>query len=86
MPLISRFFGISIYMYFNDHAPPHFHAKYGSDQVLVDIRELRVIAGKIPPRALGLVIEWANLHQDELMENWERGENLESFFQIDPLV
>ncbi|MDX2248734.1 MAG: DUF4160 domain-containing protein [Bacteroidia bacterium] len=85
MPLISTFFGIAIYMYFDDHAPPHFHAKYGGDQVLIDIRELRIIAGKTSPRALGLIIEWANLHQKELLENWYRGEKYESFHKIDPL-
>ena len=73
MPLISRFFGISIYMYYDDHAPPHFHAKYGSEEVLIDIQTLRVLTGKISPRVLGLVIEWASLHQNELMDNWKRG-------------
>ena len=53
MPLISRFFGISIYMYYDDHAPPHFHAKYGSEEVLIDIQTLRVLTGKISPRVLG---------------------------------
>ncbi len=85
MPLISRFFGISIYMYPDDHAPPHFHAQYGGEQVQVDIRHLHVIAGNIHPRALGLVVEWANLHQEELMGNWLKGQKLESFKKIDPL-
>ncbi len=85
MPLISRFFGISIYMYYDDHAPPHFHAKYGSEEVLIDIQTLRVLTGKISPRVLGLVIEWASLHQNELMDNWKRGENFENMPRIEPL-
>jgi hypothetical protein len=59
MPEISRFFGIVIKMFFDDHNPPHFHAFYGEDQGLIDIRHLAVFAGWLPPRALGLVIEWA---------------------------
>ena len=85
MPLISRFFGISIYMYPDDHAPPHFHAQYGGDQIQIDIRQLHVIAGRIHPRVLGLVIEWANLHQEELLKNWHKGQSLEPFDKIQPL-
>jgi len=62
MPQISRFFGIVIAMYFDDHAPPHFHAKYGGDECLISINDLRVIDGKLPSRALGMVIEWAASH------------------------
>ena len=86
MPLISRFFGISIYMYYEDHAPPHFHCKYGDSEALININELMVIKGDIPPRALGLVIEWATQHKAELLENWHRGENFEAFEKIDPLT
>lgn len=56
MPEISRFFGIVIKMFFDDHNPPHFHAFYGEDQALIDIRHLSSFAGGLPPRALGLVI------------------------------
>jgi len=66
MPEISRFFGIVIKMFFDDHNPPHFHAEYGADLALIDIRSLCVFAGQLPPRALGLVIEWATLHRQEL--------------------
>lgn len=70
MPEISRFFGITIAMYYNEHNPPHFHARYGSYKVEVEIRTLAVLAGSLPPRAMGMVVEWASNHQEELMENW----------------
>ncbi|MCW5921068.1 MAG: DUF4160 domain-containing protein [Saprospiraceae bacterium] len=85
MPQISRFFGIIISMYFNDHNPPHFHAQYGEDECLIEINTLTVIEGKIPSRALGMVIEWATLHKEELMENWEKASNLEPLLKILPL-
>ncbi len=71
MPEISRFFGIIILMFYDEHAPPHFHARYGNDNVAIEITSFQVLAGKLPSRALGLVIEWASLHQEELMLNWE---------------
>lgn len=61
-------------MFFDDHNPPHFHAFYGEDQVLIGIRNLSELAGWLPPRALGLVIEWATLHKQELLTNWRRAE------------
>ena len=85
MPEISRFFGILIKMFFDDHNPPHFHAFYGEDQALVDIRTLSVFAGHLPPRALGLVIEWATLHKQELLENWRRTRDQEPLAKVDPL-
>ena len=72
MPEISRFFGIVIKMFFDDHNPPHFHAEYGDHLALLDIRTLGVFAGQLPPRALGLIIEWATLHRQELLADWER--------------
>lgn len=74
MPVISRFFGIVIRMYFEDHAPPHFHAFYGDAEAVVRIAPLALLTGKLPPRALALVVEWATLHQDEILENWRRME------------
>jgi hypothetical protein len=74
MPVISRFLGIVIRMYFNDHAPPHFHAFYGDDEAVMRIDPVTVLAGELPPRALALVTKWATLHQDEIMENWRRVE------------
>jgi phosphomannomutase len=86
MPEISRFFGIIISMYFDEHNPPHFHARYGKDYVAVEIATLRVIEGEFPPRALGLVIEWAAQHRDELVRNWNDARNEQPLSKISPLV
>lgn len=85
MPQISRFFGIIIAMYFNDHNPPHFHAKYGDDEALISIKDFSILEGQIPSRALGMVIEWAALHKDELMANWKKAIENESLDKIEPL-
>lgn len=71
MPELSRFFGIVILMFYNDHAPPHFHARYGDEKATITIDGPRVLTGRLSPRALGLVMEWAALHQNELVEDWE---------------
>lgn len=71
MPTISTFFGILIRMFFNEHSPPHFHAEYGEFKAIIDIRSFAVIEGKLPRRALELVVDWAELHQAELLEDWE---------------
>lgn len=74
MPVLSRFLGISIEMYYREHAPPHFHAMYGEYEVLMEIlSDSR--DGNFPSRALRLVIEWKNLHLDELMLNWDAARN-----------
>lgn len=86
MPEISRFFGIVIRMYWNDHNPPHFHAYYAGDEVLIDIQTLSVFAGGIAPRAVGLVVEWANLHQEELLADWNRAQAQEPLEKIEPLT
>ncbi len=65
MPEISRFFGVIITMYWNDHNPPHFHAKYGEHEMLIGLNGV-VIEGKIPRRALSMVLEWLALHRDEM--------------------
>jgi hypothetical protein len=70
MPEISRFYGIIIAMFYDDHNPPHFHARYGKDQVAIEITPLRVLEGHVPHRALGLVMEWASQHQEELLTDW----------------
>lgn len=85
MPEISRFFGIIVLMYYNDHPPPHFHVRYGEQKAIVDIESLAVLVGKLSPRVLGLVIEWAALHQEELIEDWERARRQESLKPIAPL-
>ena len=77
MPELCRFYGIIIRMYFNDHAPPHFHAFYGEYQVLMDIETLAILRGHLPPRAQGLVAEWASLRQVELREAWDRAKRLD---------
>jgi hypothetical protein len=85
LPKLSEFFGISIYMYWGDHGPPHFHARYAGDKATIGIEELSVLTGKLPPRALGLVMEWAALHQDELRAAWQKAVNNEPFGTIEPL-
>ncbi len=72
-------------MYFNDHGPPHFHALYGGHEALVEIDSLAVMQGQLPPRAHGLVVEWASLHQAELQEAWQRARRLEAPGKIAPL-
>jgi hypothetical protein len=67
VPELSRFFGIVIAMHYNDHVPPHFHARYGSDRATICIRDMTVLEGYLPPRVLGLVVEWAAQHGDELL-------------------
>ena len=85
MPEISRFFGIVIAMYFKEHAPPHFHAKYGEYRAAFSILDLRIVEGSLPRRVSALVLEWAFEHRDELMANWELAINGEAVFRIDPL-
>ena len=70
MPTICTFYGILIRMFFNDHPPPHFHARYGEFEATVDIGTLEVIEGQLPRRALNLVREWAMMHREELLEDW----------------
>ena len=85
MPTISSFYGILIRMFYNDHEPPHFHALYGEFQATVAIEELRVLEGELPRRALDLVLDWAELHQDELRENWRLARARSSPKKITPL-
>ena len=85
MPEISRFYGIVIQMYFGDHPPPHFHARYAGQVAKIDVETLSVINGSLPGRALGLTIEWASLHQDELRQAFLRVANMEAAGKIEPL-
>ena len=85
MPEISRFFGIIIKMFYDDHNPPPFHAEYGSDVALIEIRSLAVFSGRLSPRVLGLVIEWATLHREELLADWERARARHELQRIAPL-
>lgn len=85
MPEVSRFFGIIISLNYNEHPPPHFHVRYNDQKALVDIQFLRLIEGRLSPRALGMVIEWATIHQAELQENWQRARQQEPLRKIAPL-
>jgi hypothetical protein len=85
MPEISRFFGIIIFMYFDEHNPPHFHVKYGEDRAVLSITELKMMEGRIPKRALSLVLEWANDHRDELLNNWNSLQTTGEYSKIAPL-
>ena len=71
MPEISRFYGIVIRVNWQDHPPPHVHATYGSYRALIAVDSPRILNGWLPPRARGLVLLWAHLHRDELIEAWE---------------
>jgi hypothetical protein len=85
VPRLSVFYGIVIEMYFGDHPPPHFHARYGGDAAKIDIASGEIIAGTLPGRALRLVREWMQLHGDELEANWRRVVGHERPLTIDPL-
>ena len=85
MPEISRFLGIVIAMFYNEHRPPHFHAKYGEHQIVVNIETGDVMEGYLPTRALGLVREWHNIHKGDLLENWRLVEGRKTLKKIAPL-
>ncbi len=85
MPTLSLFYGILIQMFWHDHAPPHFHALYGENEVLIDIRTLETLEGGLPRRAMALVLEWAQEHRAELMEDWELCARNQSPRKIAPL-
>ena len=70
MPVISSFYGILIKMYFGDHSPPHFHAQYAEFVAQISINDFAIIEDYLPPKALGLVVEWASIHKNELIKNW----------------
>lgn len=82
MPEISRFLGIVILMYFDEHNPPHFHVKYNEYKAVMEIKTLNILAGNLPIKVRNLVAEWAELHQSELLEMWDS----KDFHKIQPLV
>jgi len=82
MPEISRFLGIVVLMYFNEHNPPHVHVKYNEFRAVMDIQTFNVLAGSLPARVRGVVDEWLELHQNELLEMW----NTKQFHRVKPLV
>jgi len=86
MPELSRFLGISIAMYFNDHNPPHFHVLYNEYDAEIEIKTLSVLNGKLPPRILGLALEWAEIYKDELIESWNLMQETGKCIKIKPLV
>ncbi|MGA2441387.1 MAG: DUF4160 domain-containing protein [Tepidisphaeraceae bacterium] len=85
MPTISVFFGITIRMYFDDHAPPHFHVYYGEHAATIDIETLRMRHGHLPRRVAALALEWAAEHREELMANWNLAENHRPLNPVSPL-
>ncbi|OJV18346.1 MAG: hypothetical protein BGO21_22575 [Dyadobacter sp. 50-39] len=86
MPEISRFFGIIIRMFFDDHNPPHFHVEFQEHRATIDIKSVRLLDGSLPPKQLKQVQAWALLHQQELMENFiNLGKEFKSYNKIDPL-
>jgi hypothetical protein len=84
MPEISRFLGIVIGIFYSEHGVPHFHAAYGEYEISVEV-ESGEVHGKFPPRALRLVLEWANLHREELIENWQMARQGQPLRPIAPL-
>ena len=84
MPEISRFYGIIIYLYVQDHTPPHIHAHYGEHHALFDIKKNELDSGKLPARAIRMVTKWIEIHHVELLKNWENArEEKEIFFYVD---
>ena len=85
MPTICRFRGIKITINYREHQPPHFHATYGGEEVIVSIKEIEVMEDSIPSKQLKMLLGWAAFHQDELMENWMLAEKKQELFEIEPL-
>ena len=85
MPLISEFFGIKIYMYWNEHFPEHFHAEYGEFKALISINDSAVIKGALPARQLKLVLAWCEIRKDELLQNWTAAQENKGVSKINPL-
>ena len=85
MPTISIFYGIFIRMFFNDHPPPHFHARYGEFEATIDISTLGILEGRLPGRALNLVQEWAMIHREELLDDWRLCREKARPLNIEPL-
>lgn len=85
MPEISRFFGIVIAIYWQEHGVPHFHAKYAGNRASFSIADLRLLEGSLPPRVRALVLEWAFIHRDELMADWELAMAKKPLNSIEPL-
>jgi len=85
MPEISRFFGIVVTMLYRDHVPPHFHVRYGGRRARFALGPVRLLEGRLSPRVIGLVMEWALIHEDELLEDWDLAQHNRPMKGIDPL-
>jgi hypothetical protein len=85
VPEISRFLGMIITMYYNDHAPPHFHVRYGEQRAKIDLESGELLDGRLPRRALELVREWRVINEQELRQNWQRALAREPLNKIEPL-
>lgn len=85
MPKVCEFYGIRIYFYFDDHAPPHFHVFYGGHEAQVTIESLEIIAGSLPNRAYAMVAEWALARRAELRRAWRQASKPEAIDPIAPL-
>lgn len=84
MPEISRFYGIVIFMNYNDHPPPHFHVRYQGQEVTIEI-ESGLVTGTMTKRALRMVFEWSEAHQDLLRNNWQKARARQPLAKIPPL-
>lgn len=85
MPEISRFYGIVIRMFYEDHNPPHFHAIYGKQEAMISITDLKIIEGKLNNRAFLMILEWAIKYREALIENWELSTRGQLLNRIPPL-
>lgn len=85
MPEISRFLGIIIAMFYKEHNPPHFHVRYNEYKATISITDLALLDGRLPPKVLGLVIEWASIYKKALMEDWQLAEKFAELKKIPPL-
>lgn len=85
MPEVSRFYGIVVFINYNDHTPPHFHARYQEQEVIIEI-QTGIVQGKMSKRALRMLLEWSEKHQDELMRNWELSRERKPLDKIPPLM
>ncbi len=85
MPRISQFYGIAVYLYYRDHAPPHFHAIYGEFEAEIEIASATIADGRLPRKAAALVTEWAVLRRQELQRNWDLARAGQPLEQIEPL-
>ena len=85
MPEVCRFYGIIIAFYYNEHNPPHFHAKYGEFVAEIEISTLQILKGELPKRAKSMVLEWADEHRTELMQDWQLARQNHELMKIEPL-